>query len=50
MKKILYLVISLLLLHPQSHAATEISPGVLYQPGSQLKVSTYGVEFTVPDQ
>ena len=29
-------------------AATEISPGVLYQPGTKLKVSTIGLELTVP--
>ncbi len=30
-------------------AATEISPGVLYQPGSQLQVSTLGISFQVPE-
>lgn len=48
MQKIIYLTISLLFLSPQLNAATEITPGVLYQPGSQLKVSSYGVELTVP--
>ncbi len=30
-------------------AATEISPGVLYQPGSQLKVSSLGLQLTIPE-
>lgn len=30
------------------YAATEISPGVLYQPGARLKVSTIGLQLAVP--
>lgn len=31
-----------------SQAAEELGPGVLYQPGTQLKVSTIGVQLSVP--
>jgi hypothetical protein len=49
MKKILLLAISLFLITTQVHAATEISPGVLYPSGSDLKVSTQGIALKVPD-
>jgi hypothetical protein len=49
MKHIFFLVFSLLLITSQSQAATEISPGVLYPSGSDLKVSSHGIEFKVPD-
>ncbi len=49
MKKIVFAVALYLLqiLQPLT-AATEISPGVLYQPGTQLQVSTLGISFQVP--
>jgi hypothetical protein len=49
MKHIFILVFSLLLMTSQSQAATEVSPGVLYPSGSDLKVSSHGIEFKVPD-
>ena len=49
MKRILFAISCYLLqsLQPLT-AATEISPGVLYQSGSQLQVSTLGISFQVP--
>jgi hypothetical protein len=49
MKKILLLAISLLIVSAQLQAATEISPGAVYPSGSDLKVSTHGIELKVPD-
>ena len=44
------LIVTILALCPlQGHAATEISPGVLYQPGTRLQVSSLGLELTVPN-
>jgi hypothetical protein len=49
MKHIFFLAFSLFFISSQLHAATEISPGVLYPSGSDLKVSTHGIELEVPD-
>ncbi len=43
------MLLSLSLLTTGANAATEISPGVLYQPGTRLQVSSLGLELTVPD-
>ncbi len=49
MKKTLFALALYLLQSVQPiFAATEISPGVLYQPGTQLQVSTLGISFQVP--
>jgi len=46
-----FLLFALFTLNPGfALAATEISPGVLYQPNSQLAVPAYGIELTVPAQ
>ena len=37
-----------ILITTKIYAATEISPGVLYQGGDKLKVSEYGIEIKVP--
>ena len=44
------LVLLALILSSQIHARTEITPGVLYQPGSELTVPSYGIDLTVPAQ
>jgi hypothetical protein len=49
MKHILILAFSLFFISSQLHAATEISPGVMYPSGSDLKVSTHGIELEVPE-
>ena len=44
----LLMIAALALYFSQANAATEISPGVLYQPGTRLQVSSLGLELTVP--
>lgn len=46
--KFLLLLSAFCLFCGQVKAATEISPGVLYQPGTRLQVSSLGLELTVP--
>jgi hypothetical protein len=41
-------LLMLLTLATAARASTEISPGVVYQPGTQLTVSSYGIDLTVP--
>jgi hypothetical protein len=49
MKHLIKLLTGILVFVSQAvYAATEISPGVLYQPGTKLKVSTIGLELAVP--
>jgi hypothetical protein len=48
MKKVIARILFMLALAADAQAAIEISPGVLYQPGSQLTVSSYGIDLAVP--
>lgn len=41
-------VLMIVFLLQHANAATEISPGVLYQESTHLKVSSFGIEFQVP--
>lgn len=45
----LLLLAALVICSGQVNAATEISPGVLYQPGTRLQVSSLGLELSVPN-